>query len=197
LDFHIQEGFLFKNKILCIPRSSLRWNLVRKIHSRGLGKHFGIDKTIALAKEIYFWSNINKDVKKFVQCCRISQLTKGRGQNTELYTPLPIPKRPWEDISMNFVLGFPGTQSGRDYVMVVVDKISKMGHFIPCKKTNDATKVVILFFKEIVRLHGLSRNITYDRDTRFLGHFWIILWKKMDSKLLYSSSYHPQNGWRE
>jgi hypothetical protein len=67
-----------------------------------------------------------------------------------------------------------------------------MAHFIPCKKTNDATKVVVLFFREIVRLHGLPRSITSDRDTRFLGNFWRILWKKMGSKLLYSSAYHPQ-----
>jgi hypothetical protein len=60
------------------------------------------------------------------------------------------------------------------------------------EKLNDSTKVVVLFFKEIVRLHGLPRSITSDRDTRFLGHFWRIFWKKMGSKLLYISTYHPQ-----
>ena len=93
---------------------------------------------------------------------------------------------------MEFVLGLPMTQRGHAYVMVVVDMFSKMTHFIPCKKTNDVTKVVVLFFREIVRLHGLPRIITSDKDTRFLGHFWGILWKNMGSKLLYNYAYHPQ-----
>jgi hypothetical protein len=61
LDFHIQEGFLFKNQSLCIPWSSLWLNLVRELHSGGLGGHFGIDKTTMLVKERYFWPSINKD----------------------------------------------------------------------------------------------------------------------------------------
>ena len=59
--------------------------------------------------------------------------------------------------------------------MVVVDRFSKMAHFVPCKKANDATKVAALFFQAIVRLQGLLRSITFDRDTRFLGDFWRIL----------------------
>jgi hypothetical protein len=67
-----------------------------------------------------------------------------------------------------------------------------MTHFIACKKTNDAIEVVVLFFKEVVRLHGFPRKNNSDRDMKFLGHFWMTLWKKMKSKLLYISSYHPQ-----
>jgi hypothetical protein len=70
----------------------------------------GIDKTTTLVKERYFWPSINKDVKKFVECCRIFQLAKGKSQNTGLYTPLLVPERPWEDISMEFVLGLPRTE---------------------------------------------------------------------------------------
>jgi hypothetical protein len=60
-------------------------------------------------RERYFWPTINKDVKKFVEFCIIFQLAKGRSQNTRLSTPLPVLERPWEDISMEFVLGLPMT----------------------------------------------------------------------------------------
>lgn len=101
----------------------------------------------------------------------------------------PILALPSFDISMNFLLGVLRTRRGRDNVFVVVDKFSKMTHFIACHKIDDATNITNSFLKD-VRLHGIPIIIINDRDVKFLSNFWCVLWNKLRTKLLFFTAYH-------
>ena len=112
------------------------------------------------------------DVRIFVEECLIFQQEKGGTSNVGLYRPLSIPHKPWDSMSMDFFVGLPRTKLGYDSIFVVVDRFSKMAHFIACKTTHGASHVVGFFFKEVVRFHGFPLSIISNRDPKFLGHFW-------------------------
>ncbi|XP_033139424.1 uncharacterized protein LOC117131126, partial [Brassica rapa] len=186
------DGFLFYDNRLCVPNCSLRDLFVRESHGGSLMGHFGIAKTLKTLQDHFFWPRMKSDVEKLCERCATCKQAKSKVQSHGLYTPLPIPYHPWNDISMDFIVGLPRTRTGKDSIFVVVDRFSKMAHFIACHKTDDALHVANLFFKEIVRLHGMPRTIVSDRDTKFLSYFWKTLWSKLGTKLLFSTTCHPQ-----
>ncbi|GKD59212.1 RNA-directed DNA polymerase [Tanacetum coccineum] len=134
---------------------------------------------------------MERDVNRLLERCRTCHIAKTHSSNAGLYTPLSIPVAPWKDVSLDFVLGFPRTQRAKDSVMVVVDRFSKMAHFVPCSKTFDSSQLARLYFAEM-KLHGVPKTLTSDRDVKFVSHFWRTLWTRLGSKLQFSSSHHLQ-----
>jgi hypothetical protein len=191
-DFYLHDGFLFKANKLCVPESSLRMLLLQEAHGGGLMGHFGCEKTYTMLSTHYFWPKMYRDVERHIQRCTTCIQAKSKTNSLGLYMTLPIPHAPWSDISMDFVLGLPRTRNGHDSIFVVVDRYSKMAHFIPCHKTDDASHIANLFFRDIIRLHGFPTSIVSDRDVKFMSYLWKTLMAKLGIKLLFSSSSHPQ-----
>ena len=129
--------------------------------------HFGVKKTDDILAGHFFWPKMRRDMERFVARCTTCQKAKSHLNPHGLYIPLLVPSAPSEHISMDIVLGLPRTKKGRDSVFAVVDRFLKMAHFIPCRKSDDATHVADLFYREIIRLHGVPNTIVSDRD-RFL-----------------------------
>ena len=98
----------------------------------------------------FLLAEFKRDVAKKVSKCRTCQLSKGMKKNIGLYMPLLMPHEQWKNLSMDFVLGLPKTFKGHDFIFVMVDRFSKMVHFIQCSKTLDDVHVAKQFFKKIV-----------------------------------------------
>jgi hypothetical protein len=108
-EYVLRDGFLFYKSRLCIPRGSFREFFITELHGGGLAGHFGHDKTFDTVTDRFYCPRIRRDVHTVVDRCRVCQINKGTKQPAGLYMPLPIPDRPWQHLSMDFVLGLPRT----------------------------------------------------------------------------------------
>jgi hypothetical protein len=132
-------------------------------------------------------------VKQFVQSCSICQQSKyDRSKSPGLLQPLPVPNSAWQVISMDFIEGLP-LSTTFNCVLVVIDLLTKYGHFIPLRHPFTAASVAKAFFQTVYRLHGLPSSIISDRDRIFTSHFWSELFKMADVSLCRSTAYHPQS----
>jgi hypothetical protein len=106
--------------------------------------------------------------------------------------PLRIPQWKWEEISTDFIVRLPTTQSDYDSIWVIVDHFSKVAHLILVKTTYKGAKLAELYIAKIVCLHGVPKKIVFGRGTQFTSRFWEKLHEAMDTRLNFSSAYHPQ-----
>ena len=93
---------------------------------------------------------------------------------------------------MDFIVDLPMTQGGYDAILVVVDRLTKMAHFIPTRESVSAPQVADLFISHIFRLHGLPKSVVLDKDTHFTSHFWTVVFDALKTELGMSSGDHPE-----
>ena len=140
-------------------------------HDTALAGHLGRPMIFDLLDRKYYWKDMLKDVDQYVANCHsCRRLRSSQHLKFQVLRPLPVPEKPWEDISIDFVVGVPECE-WFDAMWVVVDRLSKMRHFIPCRTTIDALGSAELIWKEEVCLPGLPLTIISDRGPKFASTF--------------------------
>jgi hypothetical protein len=128
-----------------------------------------------------------------VALCDVCQRVKAEHQRPAgLLHPLKIPEWKWEEIDMDFIVGLPRTSAGYDSIWVIVDRLTKVAQFIPVKTTYLGAKLAELYMAQIVCLHGVPKKIVSDRGSQFTSRYWKKLHEFLDTRLNFSSAYHPQ-----
>jgi hypothetical protein len=191
--FTLVNGVLrFKNRIWVGNDPSLQKQLLAEMHNSPLGGHSGVPVTYSRLKHYFHWPGMKVAIKHFIQTCSIFQQAKPeRVRYPGSLQPLPVPDSAGAMVSLDFVEGLP--RSGRfNCILVVVDKFSKLVHFIPLCHPFTALTVAKAYMENVYKLHGMPASLVSDRDRIFFSSVWKELFSLAGVTLHTSSSYHPQ-----
>ena len=188
-----EDGFLLFNDLLYVPdHADLRLRILRTKHDHPTAGHPGQAKTLELVQREYYWPRMRDFVFDYVKSCDDCNRSKPkRHKPFGLLQPLPIPDRPWSSISMDTIDQLP-LSHGFDSILVVVDRLTKMAHFIPTTTTVTAEGIASLFFEHVFTKHGTPVDIVSDRGSKFTSQFFTSLGELLGIKLNFSTPYHPQ-----
>ncbi|WVZ76559.1 hypothetical protein U9M48_024524 [Paspalum notatum var. saurae] len=187
----------YKNRI-CVPDvDSIKKLILSEAHNTAYSIHPGSTKMYHDLKERFWWYVMKRAVAEYVAVCDTCQRVKAEHQRPAcLLQPLKIPEWKWEEISMYFIVGLPRTQKGYNSIWVVVDRLTKVAHFIPVITTYSGARLAELYISRIVCLHGVPKRIISDRGSQFTSRFWEQLHDSLDSKLRFGTRYHPRTDGR-
>ena len=170
----------------------LRLELMRVHHDAPAAGHPGRAKTLELISRDHYWPTMRKDIDRYVANCHICQRSRSTRTTTfGTLKPLSVPLKPWNDISMDFITGLPWSD-GFDSIFIVIDRLSKMRHFVACQSTCTAQDLAAIYIKHIFRLHGLPKTIISDRGPQFVSAFWTKLCQRLKIDKRLSTAFHPQ-----
>uniref|UniRef100_A0A3B3SKT7 Gypsy retrotransposon integrase-like protein 1 n=1 Tax=Paramormyrops kingsleyae TaxID=1676925 RepID=A0A3B3SKT7_9TELE len=182
---------------LYVP-TSIRPDVLSWAHSSALAGHPGTRRTLQYLQRAFWWSAMARDVREFVQACPVCARAKTNNQPSPggLH-PLPVPRRPWSHIALDFITGLPESE-GKNAILTIVDRFSKAVHLVALAGLPSAKTTAELILEHVVRLHGFPRDIVSDRGPQFTARFWKAICRLINSTCSLSSGYHPQtNGQTE
>jgi hypothetical protein len=187
------QGTLWLGKRICVPDlKPIKESILREARDSAYSIHPDSTKMYKDLKTQYWWNGMKQDVAEHVALCDTCQRVKAEHQRPAgLLKPLKIPEWKWEEIRMDFIVGLPRTQAGYDSIWAIVDRLTKVAHFIPVKTTYLGAKLAELYMSRIMCLHGVPKKIMPDRGSQFTSKFWEKLHESMDTKLNFISAYHP------
>lgn len=167
-------------------------------HSSPLVGHPGVQRMKDFLGRRFWWPGMEKDVREFVAACTICARNKNPHlPPSGLLRPLPIPRRPWSHIALDFITGLPASD-GKTVILVVVDRFSKAAHFIALPKLPSAQETAQLVVDHVFRVHGLPQDVVSDRGPQFIARFWRSFCSQLGASVSLSSGFHPEtNGQTE
>ena len=128
-----EEGVLWFEGRLCVPNvSELKDIILKEAHDTRYSIHPGGTKMYQDLKELFWWHGMKREIAGYVAKCDICQRVKAEHQRPAgLVQPLRVPEWKWEHIGMDFITGLPRSSKGHDFIWVIVDRLTKVAHYIP------------------------------------------------------------------
>ncbi|XP_019234434.1 PREDICTED: transcription factor PCF7-like [Nicotiana attenuata] len=171
----------------------LRDRIMSEAHYSWYSIHPGSTKMYHDIKDVYWWSDMKKNIAEYVAQCPSCQQVKIEHQKPGgLMQTIEIPTWKWEAINMDFIMGLPRPHRKFDSIWVIVDRLTKSAHFLPVRSTYTVEDYAKLYIKEIVRLHGVPVSIISDRGAQFTAHFWRSFQKGLGTQVNLNTTFHPQ-----
>ena len=192
------ERVKFRRHRIWVPESEdLRRRVIEEHHNPPLVGHPGNAGTYARIAGSFYWPNMIQDVRRYIRNCHPCQRSKPSHERAGQLLPLPVPQQRWEDITMDFITDLPMAKKSTlcknaTSILVVVDRLSKEEHIIPCEKMT-AAYLANIFVRDVVRLHGLPKSIVTDRGTQFTSELWKEVCRMLGMKQSLTSAFHPQS----
>ena len=191
--WNLTDGLLYLNNRIYVPEhADLRLRILRHKHDHPLSGHLGQNKTLELVRRDYVWPGLRTFVKDYCNSCTTCKRAKApRHKPYGFLHQLPIPSQPWNSVSMDFIEHLPPSL-GFTSILVIIDRLSKQGIFIPTHDTITSAQLAELFVVHVFSKHGVPSHATSDRGPEFVSHFFRSLGTALDMKLHFTSGYHPE-----